>query len=84
MALSDQAECCLHAAAQARPASDGYRAGPAGADLAEQVCHLYLCQELSTASTTALSCAPRTSPFLRRWRAHIAQPRTEGGVPYGL
>jgi hypothetical protein len=54
VAPSDQAEYCPHAAAQARSASDGDLAGPPGADLAEQICHLYLCRGLSTYRIAAI------------------------------
>jgi hypothetical protein len=51
VALSDQAACCPHAVAQGRSASDG---DLAGADLAEQICHVYLCRGLSTYRIAAI------------------------------
>ena len=54
MAPIDTAGCCPHAAAQAWSASDGDVASPPAADLAERVCHLYLCQGLSTYRIAAI------------------------------
>jgi hypothetical protein len=79
VAPSDQAECCLHPAAQARPASDADLAGPPGADLAEQICHLYLCQGLSTYRIAAIAgiSRQRVGRMLRRTGVPV-KPRGAG------
>ncbi len=54
MCLGDTAGRCPLMAGQDRSANDGDLASPPGADLAERVCHLYLCQELSTYRIAAI------------------------------
>jgi hypothetical protein len=76
---SDTVDCCPHAAGQARSANDGGLADPPGADLAERVCHLYLCQELSTYRIAAIEgiSRQRVGRMLRR-AGVLIKPRGAG------